>query len=68
MIMQMESPVRVLQQRLAGKRPMDETVLSAAVNIADRLSQLKAAFPMFEAISLSPDVEAMLTAEVPAVN
>lgn len=68
MIMQMESPVRILQQRLAGERPMDETVLAAAANLADRLSALKAAFPMFEAVSFSPEAEAILMAELPAVN
>lgn len=68
MIMQMESSVQILQQHLAGQRPTDGTVLLAAADLAERLSRLKAAFPMFEAVSFSPDVEAMLTADMPAVN
>lgn len=68
MIMQMESPVQILQQHLSGQRPTDGTVLLAAADLAERLSRLKASFPMFEAVSFSPDVEAMLTADMPAVN
>jgi len=68
MIMQMESPVQVLQQHLAAQRPTDGTVLLAAADLAERLSRLNAAFPMFEAVCFSPDVEAMLTADMPAVN
>jgi len=68
MIMQMESPVQVLQQRLAGQRPTDETVLSAAQILAERLNQLKALSPMFEAVSFSPDVMPFLTEEPVGAN
>jgi hypothetical protein len=63
MIMQMESPVQVLQQRLAGQRPTDEMVLSAA-----QLRQLKAFSPMFEGVSFSPDVMPFLAEEPVAAN
>lgn len=68
MIMQMESPVQVLQQHLAGQRPADGTVLSAAASLAERLAELKVVSPMFAGISFSPDVEAILPADIPAVN
>jgi hypothetical protein len=68
MIMQMESPVHVLQQRLAGQRPTDGTVLSAAQILADRLSRLKALSPMFEAVSFSPDAASFLAEEPVGVN
>ena len=63
MIMQMESPVHVLQQRLAGQRPMDETVLSAAQVLAERLNQLKALSPMFAGVSFSSDAASFFAEE-----
>lgn len=68
MIMQVESPVQILQQHLAGQRPTDGTVIAAAMNLAERLAELKAALPMFAGVSFSPEMEALLTAEMPAVN
>jgi hypothetical protein len=66
MIMQIESPVQILQQRLAGPCAMDEAALSAAAVLAERLQQLKALSPMFAGVSFSPDVEALLTADLAA--
>lgn len=68
MIMQMESPVHVLQQHLAGQRPTDGAVLSAAQVLAERLNQLKALSPMFAGISFSPDVASFLAEEPVAAN
>jgi hypothetical protein len=68
MIMQMESPVQVLQQRLAGQRPTDETVRSAAQELAERLSRLQALSPMFAGVSFSPDVMPFLAEEPVGAN
>ena len=68
MIMQMESPVEILQRHLTGQRPMDGTVLSAAAALAERLDALKDALPMLAAVSFSPDVEAILAADIPAFS
>ena len=64
---QMQEPVDVLRQGLSGQRLVDEDVVSSAVLLADRLSRLKMTSPMFEAVSFSPDVEAMMAANMAAV-
>jgi len=55
-----QEPVVMLREGLSGQRLVDEDVVSSAVILADRLSRLKNHSPMFEHISFSPDVEAML--------
>ena len=62
MVMQMENPVVVLREGITGQRRMDEGVESSVVILADRLQQLKRQNPIFEAVSFSPDVEAMMSA------
>ena len=64
MVMQMENPVVVLKEGIAGRRPMDEGVVSSMTVLADRLARLKQQNPAFEAVSFSPDVEAMMSAMV----
>jgi hypothetical protein len=61
---QMQEPVEVLRQRLSGERFVDEDVISSVVVLADRLERLKAISPMFEAVSFSPDVEALMKANL----
>jgi hypothetical protein len=61
-----QEPVEVLRQGLCGQRRVDDDVVSSAVILADRLSRLKTFGPMFEAISFSPDIEAMLAAHTAA--
>ena len=68
MVMQYENPVIVLREGVTGVRSMDEDVMSSAAVLADRLAQLKRQNPIFEAVSFSPDVEAMLSATVSASN
>jgi hypothetical protein len=60
----MENPVAVLREGISGQRPMDDGVMTSAAVLADRLAQLKQQNPIFEAVSFSPDVEAMMTAMV----
>ncbi|MCI0498701.1 MAG: hypothetical protein L0Y36_03335 [Planctomycetales bacterium] len=64
---QTSNPVEVLRQGLAGQRPVNDQVLSSAAMLAERLQQLKCADPIFEAISFSPDVEAMMAVHLTAV-
>ena len=61
---QMQEPVEVLRQRLSGERFVDEDVVSSVHLLADRLGRLKAMSPMFEAVSFSPDVEAMMKSDL----
>ena len=63
---QMQEPVEVLRQGLDGTRLVDEDVVSSAVLLADRLSRLKTISPMFEAVSFSPDIEAMMAEHMAA--
>jgi hypothetical protein len=60
-------PVEVLRQGVTGQRPMDGDVVASMALLAEKLHALKAASPMFEGISFSSDVEAMMAAEVAAV-
>ena len=57
---QVHEPIEVLRQSLGGQRLVDEDVVSSAVLLADKLEHLKRTSPMFEAVSFSPDVEAMM--------
>lgn len=62
-----DEPVVVLRQALAGRIPVTPQAVSSAVLLADRLEQLKQQSPIFEAVSFSPDVEAILAANLTAV-
>ena len=64
---QLQEPMEVLRQGLGGQRLVDEDVVSSAVLLAEKLEHLKRMSPMFEAVSFSPDVEAMMTEHM-AVN
>lgn len=64
---QMLEPVEVLKQSLAGQRPMDGDVVSSVAVLAEKLQTLKMSDPMFDAVCFSPDVEAMMAADVSAV-
>lgn len=67
MQVQMMEPVEVLRQAVTSQRPMDGDVVSSVAVLAEKLQTLKTGHPMFEAISFSPDVEAMMAADVAAV-
>ncbi|MHC4882539.1 MAG: hypothetical protein ACYTCV_08060 [Planctomycetota bacterium] len=58
------NPVAVLRQGLVGSCEMNDEVVLAAALLADRLEALKRTSPMFEAISFSPEAEAMVEAQL----
>ena len=58
--------VEVLRQGLAGECTLNDEVVSSAVILADRLDQLKRSNPLFEAVSFSPEVEVLLSANMAA--
>ena len=58
--------VRVLRRELATGTPASEEAISSALILAGRLDQLKKSSPLFEAISFSPEVEAMLSEQLAA--
>jgi len=63
------NPVEVLRQGLIGSCEMNDEMMSAAALLAGRLDALKRMSPMFEAISFSPEAEAMVEAHLAvAVN
>ena len=64
---QLQEPIEVLRQGLGGQRLVDEDVVSSAVLLAEKLEHLKRTSPMFEAVSFSPDVEAMMAEHLAAV-
>jgi hypothetical protein len=59
--------VEMLRQGLVGQRPVDEEVLTSAAILGDRLEILKRTNPLFEAVSFSPEVEAMMAEQLTAV-
>ena len=61
---QTNNPVEVLRQGLAGSCEMNDEVVSAAVLLADRLEALKRTSPLFDAVSFSPEAEAMVDAHL----
>ncbi len=58
--------MEVLREGLAGQRPADELVLASAVVLSERLESLKRSSPLFEAVSFSPEVEAMMAEQLVA--
>ena len=60
MEMQTDNSLEVLRRRLNDSMPADDRGHHAAVVLAERLEQLKRRSPMFEAVSFSPQVEAMM--------
>ncbi len=64
---QTQQPVAVLRQAVTRQCPMDGDVVSSVAVLAEKLQYLKSQSPMFEAVCFSPDVEAMMAADVAAV-
>jgi len=62
----MNDEITILRQGLAGQRT-DEAVLVSAATLSERLEMLKRRSPLFDAVSLSPDVKAMMAEQVLAV-
>jgi hypothetical protein len=63
----MNNEIEMLRQGLVGQRPVDEAVLTSAAVLSDRLEMLKRSSSLFEAVSFSPDVEAMMAKQMTAV-
>ena len=61
---QRNNPLELFRQGLMGSCEMNDEMLSAAVLLAGRLDALKRMSPMFEAISFSPEAEAMVEAHL----
>ena len=59
--------IEILRQGLIGQQPVDDAVLTSAAVLGDRLEMLKQSSPLFEAVSFSPDVEAMMAQQLTAV-
>jgi len=63
----MNNEIEILRQGLTGQRPVDEAVLTSAAILSDRLEMLKRSSPLFDAVSFSPEVEAMMAEQLTAV-
>ena len=63
----MNNEIEILRQGLTGQRPVDDAVLTSAAVLSDRLEMLKRNSPMFDAVSFSPEVEAMMARQLTAV-
>ncbi|MHC4554115.1 MAG: hypothetical protein ACYSUS_02275 [Planctomycetota bacterium] len=63
----MKNEIEILRQGLIGQQPVDDEVLTSAAVLGDRLEMLKQSSPLFEAVSFSPDVEAMMAQQLTAV-
>ena len=63
----MKNEIEILRQGLIGQQPVDDAVLTSAAVLGDRLEMLKQSSPIFEAVSFSPDVEAMMAQQLTAV-
>jgi len=57
----MQEPVEVLRQKFNGQFPADHAVNSAAATLSDRLARLKAASSLFDGVSFSPEMEAVMS-------
>ena len=62
----MKNEIEILRQGLIGQQPVDDEVLTSAAVLGDRLEMLKQSSPLFEAVSFSPDVEAMMAQQLTA--
>jgi hypothetical protein len=65
--MKTKNEFEMLRQGLTGQRPVDEDVLTTAAVLVERLEMLKRTSPLFESVSFSPDVEAMMAGQLSAV-
>ena len=67
--MDMINPVAVVQERLSQRRSLDERSSTCVAVLAERLERLKSLNPVFEAISFSPELEALMARQMTtAVN
>lgn len=67
MDMDMTNPVAIVQERLSRQRSLDDRSAACVTVLAERLEQLKAMNPAFEAIRFSPELEAMMARQMTAV-
>ena len=63
----MNNEIEMLRQGLTGQRPVDDAVLTSAAVLGDRLEMLKCNSSLFDAVSFSPEVEAMMAEQLTAV-
>ncbi len=63
----MNNEIEMLRQGLTGQRPVDDAVLTSAAVLGDRLEMLKRNSSLFDAVSFSPEVEAMMAQQLTAV-
>ena len=61
---QSNNPVEVLRRGLMNSASVNDEMVSSALLLADRLEALKRTSPLFEAVSFSPQVEAMVEAHL----
>lgn len=61
---QRNNPVEVLRRGLMNSASVNDEIGSSAVLLADRLEALKRVSPLFEAVSFSPEAEAMVEAHL----
>jgi hypothetical protein len=66
MDMRENNAVEVLRRELATGTPAGDKAISSAVILAERLDRLKRSSRLFEAVSFSPEVEAMLSEQLAA--
>ena len=64
----MNNEIEILRQGLTGQRPVDDAVLTSAAILSDRLEMLKRSSSLFDAVSFSPEVEAMMAQQLTAVT
>ena len=65
--MKTRNEFEMLRLGLTGQRPVDEDVLTTAAVLGERLEMLKRTSPLFESVSFSPDVEAMMAEQLTPV-
>lgn len=58
--------VDVVRRGLVTDGPVGDETITSAVLLADRLDQLKRSSRLFEAVSFSPEVKAMLSEQLAA--
>jgi hypothetical protein len=63
----MNNEIEILRQGLTGQQSVDESVLTSAAVLGERLEMLKRRSSLFEAVSFSPDVEAIMAEQLTAV-
>ena len=64
---QVKNEIALLREALDSGQEADEAALTAAAILDDRLEMLKRTSPLFEAVSFSPEVEAMMAQQLTAV-